>query len=374
MTFDDLETGVYYFFIVDDVDFTTDTTSWTIYGLYITEDSYYIDEFAITAKITESTSMAVYSVETPANDPIGITVEKVADYSDDIWELIDLSIYDLSGAQFTICYYDTTDKSAISGMTPKRTWVIETKAVTTVDGSTVYFAYLSEEHLVDGSSELYYDDGFVVIPVGIITVEETKVAEGYTTVGGFVEDANQNVLGSANEVIVLLVNYDGTIEGGAGLEYSNAYTKSEVPDYVDLTLYKSDGEGNALENVSYTFEIYDSSLDDDGNENGFTEFATLTTDETGYVNITNLVYGTYRITEIKTNNGYTLLAEPYVFTIDADTASLIEIHVTETITFDMPMTGDSGFIMLPIITAVMAIAAIGCYMLIRRRRYSYNWK
>ncbi len=60
LTFDDLETGVYYYFVTDGVWFSTEYTSYAIYGLYITEDSYYIDTFEIAAKSKDSTLAGTY--------------------------------------------------------------------------------------------------------------------------------------------------------------------------------------------------------------------------------------------------------------------------------------------------------------------------
>ena len=79
------------------------------------------------------------------------------------------------GARFTVKYYDglweeDTDPEKL-GKTAKRTWVFETDE----DGQCSY----GKKHLVSGDA-LYVDlNGRPAVPIGTITIQETKAPEGY---------------------------------------------------------------------------------------------------------------------------------------------------------------------------------------------------
>lgn len=77
----------------------------------------------------------------------------------------------LAGAQFTVNYYDALlDDAQIPTATPKRSWVISCDK----DG----LARLDGSHLVSGDA-LYERDGKAVVPLGTMTIRETKAPEGY---------------------------------------------------------------------------------------------------------------------------------------------------------------------------------------------------
>ena len=75
----------------------------------------------------------------------------------------------LAGAEFTIKYYDTLDD--ISGKTPKAHWTLKTDA----DG----YAGLSSEYLIEGSAFYQTGSGNPCIPLGTVTIQETKAPAGY---------------------------------------------------------------------------------------------------------------------------------------------------------------------------------------------------
>ena len=93
----------------------------------------------------------------------------------------------LEHAEFTVRYYagDYSEKEITEGKPGKdgvqmRTWVIETRADELEDGTTNYQALLEESYKLSGD-EFYKDfsDGHVILPLGTITVQETKAPEGY---------------------------------------------------------------------------------------------------------------------------------------------------------------------------------------------------
>lgn len=78
----------------------------------------------------------------------------------------------LAGAEFTIRHYDGLydDVSALPE-SPTHTWVVRTGA----DGT----ASLDAAHLVSGDAVLTDADGDAVVPLGTVTVQETRAPEGY---------------------------------------------------------------------------------------------------------------------------------------------------------------------------------------------------
>ena len=78
----------------------------------------------------------------------------------------------LAGAQYTVKYYaGYYDNEQSLPSSPTRTWVVETDE----DG----FAQLEKQFKVSGDDFYYSQSGDVTIPLGTVTVQETKAPEGY---------------------------------------------------------------------------------------------------------------------------------------------------------------------------------------------------
>ena len=81
----------------------------------------------------------------------------------------------LEGAEFTVKYYkgdyaEDVDP-ATQGATPERTWVLKTDE----DG----FTYLQDNYKVSGDEFYYNSTNLPTIPIGTVTLRETKAPEGY---------------------------------------------------------------------------------------------------------------------------------------------------------------------------------------------------
>ena len=72
----------------------------------------------------------------------------------------------LQNAEYTVKYYD----GAVSG-TPVRTWVFKTDS----DG----FIYFDNIHKLSGDSFFLDSFGAPAIPIGTITIQETRAPQGY---------------------------------------------------------------------------------------------------------------------------------------------------------------------------------------------------
>lgn len=240
--------------------------------------------------VTGGQTATVSVTDTPQSDPVSILVQK-----QDSETTLDVPQggASLANAEFTIKYfsglYDTNPED--QGVQPTRTWVVKT------DGRG--FSRLGEEYKVSGDS-FYYLNGIITLPIGTITIQETKAPEGY------------------------LINSQIFIQQIASIgsgERVDTYNAPIIPEQVmkgSVELYKSDDEsGNALAGAVYGIYFHDG-----------TEVGRLTTDETGYAKSDLLPYGQYYLQEITAPNGYVLDTAQYPFTISTD-GQVITINATD---------------------------------------------
>ena len=250
----------------------------------------------------------------PLNDPAIITLTKVDSEGKE-------NAASLEGAEFTINYYDTLD--SIDGRTPTRTWVIKTLHDTT---SNAYVAYLDDAHLVSGTP--YRNSlGDIVLPLGTITIQETKAPNNYTTDGGYLK-ANGEQFSANDKMTFQIVNENSMAVIHAG----NVFTKKEDAIRGGYKLEKQDwstgatAEGDASL-AGAEFDLYylgdgtDSNvsmkLDKDGDGLGEgTEYLPSDTTPIDHVTVgedgtytssaTYLGYGKYKVVETKSPEGYLL--------------------------------------------------------------------
>ena len=208
------------------------------------------------------TSASINVSDMPGNDPLAISLKKNNEMTngDDPASL--------AGAQFTIKYYDldtsnnyTADQ--LNGINATRTWIIETQKV-----GSIYYTRLADKYLVAGSDALYKtNSGNPTIPVGVITVEETKAPNiTYTDENGNEQlvytlnnktlDAGENEVLSSNGVVVMKVT---SVQDNFSLVGGNDYTISEIPkkggfytSKIDSETGKAESQGNgSLDGASY---------------------------------------------------------------------------------------------------------------------------
>ena len=72
-----------------------------------------------------------------------------------------------------------------------RTWVTKTIAETDSDGTTHYITKLADAYKVSGDS-FYMQDGKAVLPLGTLTVEETKAPNGYLLDGAYMQAGDKS--------------------------------------------------------------------------------------------------------------------------------------------------------------------------------------
>ena len=151
----------------------------------------------------------------------------------------------------------------MKGLNAVRTWIIETKEV-----SGKFITRLADKYLVEGSDPLYKLGNIPTIPVGVITVEETKTPDITFTD----EDGNEQLVYTLNNKTLdgngaEITSFNGTvvykITGNNGLNYGlvggNDYTISEIPkkggfytSKIDAETGKAEPQGNgSLDGASY---------------------------------------------------------------------------------------------------------------------------
>ena len=127
----------------------------------------------------------------------------------------------LAGAEFTWRYYDGYYNKDNLPAQPTRTWVTKTIAEQDSDGTTHYVTKLSDAYKVSGDS-FYTQDGKTVLPLGTLTVEETKSPTGYLLEGAYLQadGSSEQIKG----LYVTQITEDGDL---ATLTGSNQYHVSD---------------------------------------------------------------------------------------------------------------------------------------------------
>lgn len=191
----------------------------------------------------------------------------------------------LANAEFTVKYYkDLYDSDpAKSGQTPARSWVLKTDS----DG----YCDLSDGYKVSGDDFYLTSKGDTTLPIGTITIQETKAPTGY-----FIN----------NEVFVRKITTSGSVEG------VDTYNQPEVLEKVIKFDIKKVQAGTSTPVAGAVFLHTMSS--------GSTE--ELTTNGSGEITITGLASGTHKIKEIKSPDGYQLNPNEVVFNVASGTGTI----------------------------------------------------
>lgn len=172
---------------------------------------------------SESVPVQVKSVEPTENDPVVIEIYKIDKDGNKV-----SGGASLAGAEFTITYYDAIfHAEAEIPAQYERQWVISTKYDNTSD---TYRAYLTEEYLISGS-DLYIDEisGLPYLPLGTITIKETKTPDGYKEEGIF-KDENGNEIPNGLYITQIETGNDDipAVVGGHEFKVSNTVKRGDL--------------------------------------------------------------------------------------------------------------------------------------------------
>lgn len=221
-------------------------------------------------------------VDYPQSDPVSVVLGKVDKETNKNKPQGSAS---LEGAEFTVKYYKGLydEDPAKSGQTPARSWVLKTNE----NG----FAYLDSKYKVSGDDFYYNGSSAPTLPVGTITIQESKAPTGY-----FIND----------KVFVQKITSSGDAER------VETYNQPEVLEKVIKFNIKKVQVGTTTPVAGAVFLHT--------KPDGTTE--SLTTDEKGGITITGLASGTHKIKEIKSPDGYQLNPNEVVFNVASGTGKI----------------------------------------------------
>lgn len=218
----------------------------------------------------------------PQNDPVNILLGKIDKETNKNKPQGSAS---LEGAEFTVKYYKGLYDSdpAKSGQIPSRSWVLRTDS----DG----YCDLSDAYKISGDKFYYDSNNIIVLPIGTITIQETKAPTGY-----FIN----------NEVFVRKITPSGHAES------VKTYNQPEVLEKVikfDIKKVQA-GTSTPVSGAVFRHTLPNGSTED------------LETNSTGEITITGLASGTHKIKEIKSPDGYQLNPNEVVFNVASGTGKI----------------------------------------------------
>lgn len=304
-------------------------------GLYVKElkapKGFALDPqvYGVSSTSTAPDGWDVYSTDKPLNDPLRIELNKVSEDGD----VID-NPASLEGAEFTVKFYAGQYTFDTLPSTPTRQWVIKTLN----NGRGKYTTGLDEEYKVSGDDFYLGTSNEPTLPLGTLTVEETKAPNGYklenkvlSAVGDTVEQRNG---------VALMNIIDNNI--AASMNAGNHFTVKEDVLRGEFEGTKLDNEtGNVIRGVTEFAIVNKNNFDvvarnDDGDVLGTANSGEelsyrITTKEDGsYSTPKNfLPYGNYELVEKKAPTGYFLNPNPTAFTISEDHKVSEGVNVTD---------------------------------------------
>ena len=223
---------------------------------------YALDSSVQSFTVTAGQNTALSVSDTPTNDPGMITLNKVDSETGDMVQ----GGASLAGAQFTVNYYDGYYNNSNLPANPTRSWIIQTKEITTKGGNKVYRAVLSNDYFVAGDA-LYSASGINTLPLGTISIEETKAPEGYNLEGAYLQ-----VGGTGTKITgkyVAQITQDGNL---ASLKGGNTFKVSDKIKRGDFKLTKIDTDNqNRMSDIPFRVTC-----------KGTGESHIIKTDENGY--------------------------------------------------------------------------------------------
>ena len=288
---------------------------------------------------TNGETYNVQSTDQPLNDPLRITLNKVSADGNVV-----ANPASLEGAEFTVRYYAGQYTMDTLPTTPTRTWILKT--VQAASGN--YRAYLDNEHFVSGDP-FYLDAGIPTLPLGTITVEETKAPAGYTLQNKTLSAGGQEVANG-----IALFNITENSQHVAAVVGGNEYTVVEGVLRGGLEIQKKDADIGANVGTA-TFQIvnknnYDVVARDENGDVVATAAAgqtlpyTITTDANGMwkSNDSFLPAGEYELVEVTAPAGYYLNTNPKAFEIKDNGATVSLEFADEKIVIDVAKTDGKG--------------------------------
>ena len=247
-----------------------------------------LDTVAHQITISGGQNTTVELQDRPQSDPIRIMLGKVDKETNADKPQGSAS---LAGAEFTIKYYDglyDTDPAA-QGQTAIRTWVFSTN-----DEGKIYF---DSKWKVSGDDFFYATNGYPTIPIGTITIQETKAPAGYLIddtvfIRQVTPDGSMESVNTYNQPVIK----EQVIRGGVKIQkrdYENGSTPQGNGNFANAEISIINNGANAVYVNGNTYESGQTVL-------------TMVTDSTGLAQTAAdaLPHGDYMWKETKAPAGY----------------------------------------------------------------------
>lgn len=291
---------------------------------------YDVDQTSHGVTVTRGQTVTTNVTEKPKNDPVALTIVK-----NDAETLDPQGGANLAGAEFTVKYYDGFYTKDNLPSKATRTWVLQTKQVTYSNGKKVYVAgfNITGSYIKDRSDALYTNtNGVATLPLGTISIEETKAPEGY-----FLKGAKLNVTDTASGTTSSVIDgkYAAQINEqyqGAKLQFGNDANQMIVQEKIKkqrIQLFKSgeregiSGVVKGLQGAEFTWKLK-TEVDNVGWDNAKT-YAVITTNENGRAVTDYLPYGKYLVRETKTPKDY-MTAPDFTVSVTKDSSEYNELE------------------------------------------------
>ena len=241
---------------------------------------YALDKTTYTVTIKPNETYKLKVSDKPTLDPVGVLLGKVDKETNQNKPEGSLS---LEGALFTAKFYagvQSDSDPAVEGKTADRTWIFRTNE----DG----FCYYEEKYLESGDELYLSPTKNPSLPIGTLTIQETKAPEGYLI--------NPEVY-----TVKITSNNNGS-------EFVYTYNQPTIPEQsLDLNIVKKEkGKEYAIEGAVFEHVKPD----------GTTE--TVTTDANGVCKFKTLGYGQHKVREVSAPEEYTVNSGVVTFTVAKD--------------------------------------------------------
>ena len=220
---------------------------------------YALDSSVQSFTVTDGQNTALSVTDTPVNDPVAITLTKIDSATGEAAQ----GGASLEGAEFTVKFYAGFYDAGNLPANATRTWVIKT--VKASNGKFV--AMLNKTCKVSGDDFYTNAAGTAILPLGTLSIEETKAPEGYKLDG-----ATLQASGSSTKVTgkyVTQISQNGTI---ARLNGGNEFSVADKIKRGDFKLTKIDTDNqNRMSDIPFKVTC-----------KGTGESHIIKTDENGY--------------------------------------------------------------------------------------------
>ena len=220
---------------------------------------YALDSSVQSFTVTDGQNTALSVSDTPTNDPVRISINKVDSETGDKVQ----GGASLENAEFTVKYYAGYYNAGNLPTNATRTWVIKTKKT----ASGKYIAALDDSYKISGDELYKVSNGVAVLPLGTISIEETKAPEGYSLEGAYLQ-----VGGTGTKITgkyVAQITQSGNL---ASLKGGNTFKVSDKIKRGDFKLTKIDTDNqNRMSDIPFRVTC-----------KGTGESHIIKTDENGY--------------------------------------------------------------------------------------------